>query len=134
MIDVPKSLNDDFLLLESTNQEKGSARAIHLLIPEKKGAEYILGRGHEADIKIADISVSRFHATIKYSKQGFLLTDNNSKFGTLLLQPIKATFKRDQKPLLQMGRTKFVASVRDATTITYVECNIIEGVVFQGRV
>jgi len=120
MIDIPKSLNNDFLLLESINQEKGTSRAIHMLIPEKKGMEYKLGRGHEADIKVTDISVSRFHASIKYTKQGFLLTDNNSKFGTLLLQPIKPTFKFDQKPLLQIGRTKFVASIRDATTITYI--------------
>eukprot|EP00826_Nyctotherus_ovalis_P041189 TRINITY_DN411_c0_g1_i14.p1 TRINITY_DN411_c0_g1~~TRINITY_DN411_c0_g1_i14.p1 ORF type:complete len:166 (+),score=55.03 TRINITY_DN411_c0_g1_i14:279-776(+) len=117
MVDVPRSLTDDFLLLETVNQEKGAARAIHMVIPEK-GVEYKLGRGHEADVKITDISVSRLHATVKATKRGFILLDNNSKFGTLLHLPNKAVFKFEQKPLLQIGRTKFVASVRDATAIT----------------
>lgn len=44
-----------------------------------------MGRGHDADIRITDISVSRFHALIKYSKGDFYIEDNNSKFGTLVL-------------------------------------------------
>lgn len=45
-----------------------------------------LGRGHDADIRIADISVSRCHATLKYEKGIFYIEDNNSKFGTVRLQ------------------------------------------------
>ena len=41
-----------------------------------------LGRGHEADIRIADVSISRWHATIRFSNGSFLLEDNHSKFGT----------------------------------------------------
>jgi hypothetical protein len=43
-----------------------------------------LGRGHDSDVRIPDISVSRFHALIKKTETGrFILEDNNSKFGTL---------------------------------------------------
>jgi pSer/pThr/pTyr-binding forkhead associated (FHA) protein len=52
-------------------------------------AEIKIGRIPDCDIKLKDISVSRSHALIrvvKYedNKYKLLLTDNNSKFGTLL--------------------------------------------------
>jgi pSer/pThr/pTyr-binding forkhead associated (FHA) protein len=43
-----------------------------------------LGRGHECDVRISDISVSRKHAFIKFKDGNFVITDNNSKFGTLI--------------------------------------------------
>lgn len=42
------------------------------------------GRGHQCDIRISDISVSRLHAFIKYEDGNFIIIDNNSKFGTLV--------------------------------------------------
>lgn len=42
------------------------------------------GRGHNCDIRNADISISRFHAYIKYVDGNFVIFDNNSKFGTLV--------------------------------------------------
>lgn len=46
-----------------------------------------IGRGHDNDLRIADISVSRTHAFFKFdSKTGFVtIEDNSSKFGTLVL-------------------------------------------------
>ena len=52
-----------------------------------------MGRGHESEVRINDISVSRCHALMKYAatnKQtneqgGFFMEDNLSKFGTLIL-------------------------------------------------
>jgi len=44
-----------------------------------------IGRGHDSDLRVNDISVSRLHATIKLKKTGFYLTDQKSKFGTLVL-------------------------------------------------
>ena len=44
------------------------------------------GRGHETDVRIHDISVSRLHALIHKDEKGrFYIEDNNSKFGTLAL-------------------------------------------------
>ena len=43
-----------------------------------------LGRGHECEIRITDISVSRNHGLIKNLNDGFYLFDNKSKFGTLI--------------------------------------------------
>lgn len=44
-----------------------------------------VGRGHDADIRVTDISVSRFHARINRDVDGhFYVEDNKSKFGTLI--------------------------------------------------
>lgn len=43
-----------------------------------------LGRGHECEIRITDISVSRNHALIKFVNNNFVVFDNKSKFGTLV--------------------------------------------------
>ena len=57
-----------------------------------------MGRGHESDLRINDISVSRLHAMIKYKDNRFLLEDNVSKFGTLVLvnkrTPLYAGFNK----------------------------------------
>jgi pSer/pThr/pTyr-binding forkhead associated (FHA) protein len=53
--------------------------------------EVKVGRSNDSEIRISDISVSRFHALIKKSPKGyFYIEDKNSKFGTLALirQPI----------------------------------------------
>ena len=43
-----------------------------------------LGRGHDCEIRITDISVSRNHALIKNIGNNFFIFDNKSKFGTLV--------------------------------------------------
>lgn len=60
-------------------------RIVHVI--DMKERDYIrVGRGHEADIRVTDISVSRFHARInRYHATGeFYVEDNKSKFGTLI--------------------------------------------------
>jgi pSer/pThr/pTyr-binding forkhead associated (FHA) protein len=55
------------------------------MLIQNPGLEGIkLGRGHECEIRISDISVSRNHASIKLNGDGFYIYDNKSKFGTLV--------------------------------------------------
>jgi len=58
---------------------------IHLIRPNEKKDSFKFGRGHESEIRINDISVSRCHAIIKFKAGRFYLEDNLSKFGTLVL-------------------------------------------------
>lgn len=44
-----------------------------------------LGRGHEADVRIADISISRKHAVFISKNNQIWLKDDDSKFGTMIL-------------------------------------------------
>ena len=52
-----------------------------------------------------DISVSRFHAVIKFEQDSFWLEDNASKFGTLIDATTKFTFEEPEEIVLQVGRT-----------------------------
>jgi FHA domain len=84
-VDVPEQKN--FLWLESLTFEKNSCRMVHLIMPNEQLSQFKLGRGHESDVRVSDISVSRCHAILKYdsSDNGYYLEDNLSKFGTLVL-------------------------------------------------
>ena len=46
-----------------------------------------MGRGHESEVRICDISVSRCHSLLKFNPEtaSFYVEDNLSKFGTLVL-------------------------------------------------
>jgi pSer/pThr/pTyr-binding forkhead associated (FHA) protein len=45
-----------------------------------------IGRGYDTNVRVTDISVSRLHAVVTKSENGFFyLADNESKFGTLVL-------------------------------------------------
>lgn len=75
----------DYMVLESLSQEKNNSRIIHIISPTPGKTVFKLGRGHESDLRINDISVSRCHTKIKFERGKFLLEDNQSKFGTLVL-------------------------------------------------
>jgi pSer/pThr/pTyr-binding forkhead associated (FHA) protein len=73
----------DFIVLESVTLQ--NIRIIHVITMNEK--QFIkVGRGHETDIRVTDISVSRFHARINRSLTTgeYFVEDNKSKFGTLV--------------------------------------------------
>jgi hypothetical protein len=74
-----------YIVLESLPFDKNSSRMIHVLSPTPEYLEFKLGRGHDSDVRVSDISVSRIHAFIAYREGKFYLQDNHSKFGTLKL-------------------------------------------------
>ena len=63
----------------------------------------MLGRGHESDVRIPDISVSRCHARIAYNNEVFSIQDNYSKFGTLVM--LHETVPLRNHMAIQCGRT-----------------------------
>jgi len=72
-----------------------------------------IGRGRSADIIIEDISVSRLHATIKMTEDGYMLEDNGSKFGTLLLLPPGLhKINSDTGLFIQSSRTTLLFTVK----------------------
>ena len=71
-----------------------------------------MGRGHESDLRINDISVSRLHAMIKYKEGKFLLEDNVSKFGTLVLISKRTPLSPGFNKAVQIGRTVINFSVK----------------------
>ena len=75
--------------------DKNTSRNIHMLTVTGKKNEFKLGRGHESEVRINDISVSRCHALIKYRADGFYVEDNLSKFGTIVLLKDKLRLAED---------------------------------------
>jgi len=65
-----------------------------------------MGRGHDSDVRINDISVSRTHSCLILQNKKVLLKDLRSKFGTLILVQ-KEIEVSDQKLSLQIGRSYF---------------------------
>jgi len=71
--------------MKKKNKEEGK---IFKFITFKNKSKINIGRKKDVDVRISDdISVSRIHATLKYKEdtREFILEDNNSKFGTLIL-------------------------------------------------
>ncbi len=68
LVNIPKPEDNTtpYLILESMNLEKNSSRIIHTIMINTDKTKFTLGRGHDSDLRINDISVSRLHATIEY--------------------------------------------------------------------
>lgn len=94
-----------YILLESMPLDKNTSRNIHMLTVTDKKSEFKLGRGHESEVRINDISVSRCHAIIKCRKDGFYIEDNLSKFGTIVLLKEKLRLAEDHTMAVQVGRS-----------------------------
>ena len=106
LIDLEKPVGCDYIILESLNQMKENCNIKSIHVIQLTGDELTIGRGHESDVRINDISVSRKHAILKYNSEDgtLLLKDLKSKFGTLIL--IKKPLKIKEKKIhLQIGRT-----------------------------
>ena len=110
--DIPVDRN--FLLLESLTFEKNSSRMVHLIMRDMEKKIFKLGRGHESDIRVSDISVSRCHALIKYSEENgnFYLEDNLSKFGTLVLAKGSIDLEPEMTKAVQIGRSVISFTVK----------------------
>jgi pSer/pThr/pTyr-binding forkhead associated (FHA) protein len=63
-------------LLESMLLDKNTSRTVHMLTASGGKQDFKLGRGHESEVRINDISVSRVHAFLKCRNDGFYLEDN----------------------------------------------------------
>lgn len=98
-IEKPK---EDYMILEAACEKSKSVMLIQNL-----GSEGIkLGRGHECEIRITDISVSRNHALIKHGVDGFYIYDNKSKFGTLVREEGMLSMEiSNVERAVQIGRT-----------------------------
>jgi hypothetical protein len=106
LIDLHRPKEKNYIILESLNQVKdgNNYKSIHVIVLEKN-SKIAMGRGHEADVRINDISVSRMHGTITLEENNkILLRDLGSKFGTLALIQSNYTCL-NKKVCLQIGRS-----------------------------
>jgi len=117
LIDIKKPLDKIFAVIKSLNEKKGTERTIHVVTPGSAKRTFLLGRGHEADIRVTDISVSRIHAAVKFTEEGVYVEDNASKFGTLMMIP-KLVISEGKDKSIQIGRTVINFQVKPNRSIS----------------
>jgi hypothetical protein len=68
--------------------------------------EYTFGRNDKNDMVDDDISISRFHAVLKFDQEsGDITLVNKSKFGILVLIKNNLPLINDEKIYFQIGRS-----------------------------
>ena len=90
----------NYMIIEECSKQRKDLIVLHNIPSD--GIK--IGRGHECDIRVTDISVSRLHAFIKLIGGKFVLFDNESKFGTLVKLRKDCPISFDKKAF-QIGRT-----------------------------
>ena len=124
LIEIERPLNTNYLVLESLNQikENSNIKSIHI-ITLTNNEDIVIGRGHDCDVKIKDISVSRYHAKLQYNidNNSLLIKDLKSKFGTLIL--IKTPFEIKEPTQMQIGRTYIKVSTISFETLKNFQKN-----------
>lgn len=112
LVEVPKTM-PPYIVLENMmrDSQQHSSRGLHVVsLAETKLLK--LGRGHESNVRIADVSISRLHATIRYQKGSFVLEDHNSKFGTLVAMKKPRPLDHGSAISIQVGRTVLSLSLQ----------------------
>ena len=100
-----KSEFDNYFTIESLTIDKNNNRCIYVINLDKN-IKLKIGRGHDANLTLTDISVSRVHSIITIENKNIYLEDNNSKFGTLVLVQTPTLKLIENLPLfIQIGRT-----------------------------
>mmetsp|Transcript_7459 Transcript_7459/g.7335 ORF Transcript_7459/g.7335 Transcript_7459/m.7335 type:complete len:111 (+) Transcript_7459:719-1051(+) len=98
-------------MIESMSRDSNNHRMLYLVSFINK-CSITLGRGHDSDLRVSDISVSRMHAMIKYTNGKFILEDNLSKFGTLVMLQEPKKVEAEDEFVMQIGRTVFEVSIK----------------------
>jgi hypothetical protein len=77
-----------------------------------------LGRGHDSDVLLSDVSVSRIHCLLSIENKNVFIEDNNSKFGTLILIQAPSIQMIENLPFyFQVGRTFFNCKYRKSSKL-----------------
>jgi hypothetical protein len=105
--------NKPYILFESigNKHENREERWLHLVSSEENSSIKI-GRGHDCEIRITDISVSRKHAEIVLKDGDFYLADTKAKFGTLIRLEEDFTLIPNKPIRIQFARTVFEFKVK----------------------
>ncbi len=113
LVELEKPAKGSFIQLETFCKDKNFSRVVHIVQTDTAKPAIKLGRGHDSDLKINDISVSRLHAQIIMTEKGYKLEDNGSKFGTLiLLAPGVHEIDPTNGLSLQVNRTTLALTVK----------------------
>jgi len=111
----------NYMVLESISST--SAKSVYVVYLDSRSDVFRIGRGHDSDIRVSDISVSRFHALIiKTEENELVIKDNNSKFGTLICLQHPLLLSEFDCIHLQAGRTLLEIQMKEKKDWTLKSC------------
>lgn len=89
LVDTLPNVAAPYIVLQSSgkpskNQHKDQRVSYHVVSFADQERILKIGRGHECGLRLDEVSMSRWHASIKFSDGKFFVEDHGSKFGTLL--------------------------------------------------
>ncbi|UKK00326.2 hypothetical protein MACK_000398 [Theileria orientalis] len=119
IVKMPK-MSVPFLVLENVTPH--ALKGVHLL-SMKDMKDLKLGRGHESDVRIPDVSISRYHATIRYEGGQFYLEDHDSKFGTLVSMRRPRMVSHKEPLSVQVGRSVINLAIDES--LPYVQNRVM---------
>ena len=95
----------NYISFENLTLDKQRNKFIYVINLDNKN-EIKIGRGHESNILLSDISVSRVHCMLKVQNNSVYLEDNEAKYGTLVLvQTQRLNLIENMDLDLQIGRS-----------------------------
>jgi hypothetical protein len=94
-------------------QSKTTSDLNIIFVISLKSNNYVsIGRANNSNIRLSDVSVSRYHAKITYINGDFYLDDISSKFGTLVLIQNNILFLPNKDISIQTGKSHFIFKLR----------------------
>ena len=103
-LELPENLN--YIILESLIYVKEKKNKKNVFVIRLTENEYTFGRNDKNDMVDDDISISRFHAVLKFDQEsGDITLVNKSKFGILVLIKNNLPLINDEKIYFQIGRS-----------------------------
>ena len=100
-----KSEFENYFTMESLTIDKNNTKCIYVVNLDNN-IKLKIGRGHDSNLTLSDITVSRVHSILTIENKNIYIEDNNSKFGTLILVQSHTLKLIENLPLyIQIGRT-----------------------------
>jgi pSer/pThr/pTyr-binding forkhead associated (FHA) protein len=111
---TPPFITLENMVRDSRDSRQRASKGLHVIsLAENKLLKF--GRGHDSDIRVPDVSVSRFHASVRFQNGQFLLEDNNSKYGTVVAMRKPQPLEPGSSLSIQVGRSVISISLQTAT-------------------
>ena len=118
---ILESKNEKNLYNENYNEDNIISLYICNITNKNK---IIIGRSHECQIRIKDNSISRYHAEIELKNNQIILSDCDSKFGTLVLIQSNSIQINDFLNL-QIGKNLLNFSLKYKKKIQCLKCSSV---------
>ena len=108
-----RDIEPPYIILQTMYQYNSQNRNISefnvIFVMSFKIKDYLtIGRNNNSDIRLSDVSVSRYHSKISYLDGNFYIEDYGSRFGTLLLIQNNILFLPYKKISIQTGKCNLI--------------------------